>query len=189
MARNNEALRNRHLIGAERCSEHTVRLTPLVVSDHVRIQNQIGRDPRKWDKTGIVIEVKQFDQYVVKVDGSGRVTLRNRKFLRQYTPVPSSHPRLDIECDLAYKSQHLPLPSAINVRPNSPTKPQGGTPDVGNSDRTVVSTDITPSAPLAAEPSAPSEETTPVTPQPPRRSGRITRPPAWHTDFKMDLPP
>ncbi len=35
----------------------------------------------------IVVEVRQFDQYVVKVDGSGRMTLRNRKFLRKYTPV------------------------------------------------------------------------------------------------------
>ena len=41
-----------------------------------------------------MVEVRQFDQYVVRVDGSGRVTLRNRKFLRKYIPVqPLSHPR------------------------------------------------------------------------------------------------
>ena len=34
-----------------------------------------------------MVEVRQFDQYVVRVDGSGRVTLRNRKFLRKYMPV------------------------------------------------------------------------------------------------------
>lgn len=28
------------------------------------------------------MEVKEFDQYVIKVDGSGRLTIRNRKFLR-----------------------------------------------------------------------------------------------------------
>ena len=53
-------------------------------------------DPRKWDKTGTIIEVKQFDQFGIKVDDSGRVTLRNRKFLRCFTPIipriPSSHP-------------------------------------------------------------------------------------------------
>ena len=38
-------------------------------------------------QTGTVIEVRQFDQYIVRVDGSGRVTLRNRKFLRRYLPV------------------------------------------------------------------------------------------------------
>ena len=42
--------------------------------------------PNKWDKTGIVVEVRQFDQYVIRVDGSGRVTLRNRRHLRKYVP-------------------------------------------------------------------------------------------------------
>ena len=79
---------------AERLSEHTVHLPPLKVGDTVRIQNQTGQHPTKWDKTGIVIEVRQFDQYVIRVDGSGRVTLRNRKFLRKYTPVIQRKPVL-----------------------------------------------------------------------------------------------
>ena len=82
-----EALRNRHMRAAERLSEHTRTLPPLAVGDCVRIQNQTGPHPTKWDKTGVVVEVRQFDQYVVRVDGSRRVTLRNRKFLRQYLPV------------------------------------------------------------------------------------------------------
>jgi hypothetical protein len=48
---------------------------------------QTGPHPTKWDKTGVVIEVKQFDQYIIKVDGSGIVTQRNRKFLRKFFPV------------------------------------------------------------------------------------------------------
>ena len=43
-----EALRNRHMRGAERWSEHTKRLLPLVVGDRVRIQNQTGPHPLKW---------------------------------------------------------------------------------------------------------------------------------------------
>ena len=82
-----EALRHRHMRDCERLSEHTKRLIPLTVGDHVRIQNQIGSHPLKWDKTGIVIAVRQIDRYVVQVDGSGWVTVHNRKFLRQYTPV------------------------------------------------------------------------------------------------------
>ena len=39
------------------------------------------------DKTGTIIEVRQFDQYAIKVDGSGWVTLQNRKFLSKYLPV------------------------------------------------------------------------------------------------------
>lgn len=76
LAAREEALRNRHMKAAERWSEHTRQL-----------QNQVGNFPKKWDKTGQVVEVRQHNQYVVKVDGSGRVTLRNRQFLRQYTPV------------------------------------------------------------------------------------------------------
>ena len=53
----------------------------------VFIQNQVGHKPRRWDRTGVVMECKDFDQYVIKVDGTGRLTLRNRKFLRQLMPI------------------------------------------------------------------------------------------------------
>ncbi len=56
----------------------------------------------KWsDHTGTVIEVRQFHQYLVRVDGSGRHTLRNRKFLRKYTPAHPSSPPRSILDDLA----------------------------------------------------------------------------------------
>ena len=91
-----EALRNGHMRCTEYLTEHTKRLPQLAVGDHVRLQNQVGPYPRKWDKTGVVIEVRQYDQYVVRVDGSRRVTLRNRKFLSANTSLllhhgPSSH--------------------------------------------------------------------------------------------------
>ena len=37
--------------------------------------------------TGVIVEVKDHDQYSVRVDGTGRLTLRNRKFLRSYQPI------------------------------------------------------------------------------------------------------
>ena len=89
-----EALRQRHLRSAERWSEHTKKLPPLAVGNHVRIQNQTGRHPTKWDKTGQIIEVRQHDQYIVRVDGSRRVTLRNRKFLRKFLQVHNPAPRI-----------------------------------------------------------------------------------------------
>ena len=86
------ALRKRHLRAAERLSQYTKTLPPLRVGDHVRLQNQLGNEPLKWDKTGVVVEVKQNDQYIVRVDGSGRVTMRNRRFLRKfYLFEPSKH--------------------------------------------------------------------------------------------------
>ena len=88
-----QALRNRHQRLQEVWSEHSKILPPLKVGDQVRVQNQVGLKPRRWDKTGIVVEVRQFDQYVVKMDGSGRASLRNRRFLRRYEPMfPAKQP-------------------------------------------------------------------------------------------------
>ena len=84
------ALAKRHSKIRERLNEHTRVLSPLKIGDTVYVQNQTGNYPRKWDKSGKVIEVKQFDQYNIKIDGSGRVTLRNRKFLRKFTPYEPS---------------------------------------------------------------------------------------------------
>lgn len=86
MQRREDALSKRHIKCSERLTEHTKHLPPLKVGDTVLIQNQVGNQPLKWGKTGVVVEVRQYNQYVVKVDGSGRATLRNRKFLRQFTP-------------------------------------------------------------------------------------------------------
>ena len=105
-----DALRNRHMRDLERWSEHTRRLPPLVVGDRVRIQNQTGPEPLKWDKTGQITEVRQHDQYVVRVNGSGRVTLRNRKFLRRYIPARQPPPH-NITLDI----QLTPRPATIDV--------------------------------------------------------------------------
>ena len=53
----------------------------------------------------MVVEVRQHDQYVVRIDGSGRVTNRNRKFLRKYNPVISEPRRITIDRDLEYAMQ------------------------------------------------------------------------------------
>ena len=43
--------------------------------------------PNKWDRSGVVMESQGNDQYLVKIDGTGRLTVRNRRFLRLYTPA------------------------------------------------------------------------------------------------------
>ena len=89
------AFRQRHAKEIEKLSEHTKILPQLKVGDHVRVQNQVGNNPRRWDRTGIVVEVRQFDQYAIRIHGSGRVTLRNRKFLRKYVPYSPSFQRFN----------------------------------------------------------------------------------------------
>ena len=59
-----------------------------MLNDRVMIQNQVGNYPKRWDKAGMVVEVKGYDQYMVKVDGTGRLTRRNRKYLRRVEMEP-----------------------------------------------------------------------------------------------------
>ena len=67
-------------------------LPPLRVGQKVLIQNQTGKSKLRWDKSGTVGQVFPYDQYVVKIDGSNRLTRRNRRFLRAYKPAVSYDP-------------------------------------------------------------------------------------------------
>ena len=100
------ALRN-----MEQLTLGTKHLPPLQVHDTVQVQNQVGNHPSRWDITGTVVEVKEHDQYVVKVHGSGRLTTRNRKFLKKIEPYCSDIPQ--------YTSDPVEVPDlapASNIR-------------------------------------------------------------------------
>ena len=81
------ALAKRYVRSAERYNEHAHELPALKVGDHVRVQRQSGNHPKFWDITGTVVEVMGNRQYRIKIDGSGRVTLRNRRFIRKIVPA------------------------------------------------------------------------------------------------------
>ena len=61
-------------------------LSSLQLNDAVSIQDQTGHYPRRWSKTGKIVESCGHDSYLVKIDGSNRITKRNRQFLRKLTP-------------------------------------------------------------------------------------------------------
>ena len=82
-----EALRQRFHQSAEKRSAHSHPLPPLAVGNRCYIQNQTGNFPKRWDRSGTVVETNDFDSYTLKVDGTGRVTRRNRKYLRQFQPA------------------------------------------------------------------------------------------------------
>ena len=81
-----DVLRARFARQIETLSAKTRELKPLQIGESCRIQNQTGRFPKKWDRTVTIVQVDENDQYVVKVDGSGRLTLRNGKYLRKIEP-------------------------------------------------------------------------------------------------------
>jgi len=87
------ALRTRFARSVEKLNSHARQLPQLEPGERVFIQNQHGPHPNKWDRSGVVLESLGHDQYSVKVDGTGRVTIRNRRFLRHYTlHAPTSTP-------------------------------------------------------------------------------------------------
>ena len=64
-------------------------MPPLSVGDKVLVQNQTGRAPNKWDKSGVIVECKPHNQLNVMMDGSRKVSLRNRQFVRKIeAPMP-----------------------------------------------------------------------------------------------------
>ena len=79
----------------ERYNRTAHDLHPLSEGDLVSIQNPHNR---RWSITGRVVEMLQNRQYRIRVAGSGRITLRNRRFLRKLeapaaaTPIPSALP-------------------------------------------------------------------------------------------------
>ena len=146
------AFRQRHAKEVEVLSAHTKVLPQLKVGDHVRVQNQVGNNPRRWDKTGVVIEVRQYDQYAIKIHGSGRVTLRNRKFLRQYVPFsPSLQLPTPKVADRVTREIQLPQSPVNQVTDNIPTIPTS----INTSEESEESHNVLPTVPANTLPTSP----------------------------------
>ncbi|ELT88836.1 hypothetical protein CAPTEDRAFT_190650 [Capitella teleta] len=186
------ALRNRHMRGAEQWSEHTKRLPPLVVGDHVRLQNQVGLNPKKWDYTGVVVEVRQFDQYVIRVDGSGRVTLRNKRFLRKYEPYNPTRQVHSVGPDLALWRAQSSTPVYPTLTSPNTTAPSDDAAPVPPANCTACPPHGTAVQTTTGPQNSPDDHDGATPPNaaypgdlPPRRSTRPTHRPAWHQDFDM----
>ena len=91
-------------------------LAPLREGQQVRIQDQ---GTKLWNRSGTIIEAKDHRRYEVRMDGSGRASLRNRRHLRV---VPSN-----------------PTPNGPNTDPNpepaTPVMLGPDTPPTGNRGR------------------------------------------------------
>ena len=87
------ALKNRFHRTVEGASDKPKQPQELHAGDRCYIQNQVGAYPKRWDRSGTVVAVHPFHSYSLKVDGSGRITRRNRRFLRKFTPAATTmHP-------------------------------------------------------------------------------------------------
>ena len=141
-----QALKQRYMRSVEKLDKNSKLHMPLHIGDKVLVQNQTGRFATKWDKTGRVVDIHQHDQYSVKIDGSGRVSLRNRKFLRKMTEhnilgdrKQTPWPNNDQPCDIPTNNTG---PMRLLEKTTTPTKPVG---NPGLIDPLPSSSDVHPS--------------------------------------------
>ena len=177
-----KALAKRYVTNMEKLTAGTKELTKLEVGDSVLVQNQVGNHPSKWDITGIIVETRDHDQYVVKVDGSGRMTLRNRKFLKKIKPYSMTK---------HFKTVDNPVPTN-ETRPTSTD-----TPSVSHDPVTTALEQprvITPDPEPVVVADTPSPTPPPSTTPPPelRRSSRVSKAPeklqvGWGTKSYADV--
>ena len=174
----------RALANMERRAVGCKTLPKLAVGKHVMMQNQDGNNPRRWDHTGRVVEVRNNDQYVIKTDGSNRLSLRKRKFLRGITPYehvmmrPANPARVEEEriCEERILSPSRQVPVQVQEERNreerilSPSRQAGPT---------GAPTAPAPAAPIpAAEPApAPAPAPAPEPVEGPRYPTRERRAP------------
>ena len=78
-----DAMRTRMPRSTEALDMRTRPLATLSLGLKVFLQNQRGSHPTKLENSGTVGELGNYDQYWVKVDGSGHLSLRNMRFLRK----------------------------------------------------------------------------------------------------------
>jgi len=128
-------LRQRYHRTSESLKVHAKRLRPLDLGDRCYIQNQCGNYPNRWDRSGKVVDILDHDSYLVKVDGSGRLTKRNRQFLRQFTP-----PTLVIDASRQEK-RPTPIIAPPTAVPSSPPPNHSSPPGINHG---IVTTPTTP---------------------------------------------
>ena len=138
-----KALRKRHVHMKERLTEHTKTLPNLETGTTVYVQNQMGNFPRKWDKTGVIVESRPHQQYVIRLDGSRRATLRNRKFIREYTPWQDNNIKRYNNMQMSPRGQGTSeterISTPINQPAPTPNPNQDG--DVRQDDPSTTSSD------------------------------------------------
>ena len=181
-----KALARRRIHGVERWSEHTKPLPKLSLGDDVYIQNLVGNHPRRWERTGKIVESKEFDQYNVKIDGTGRCTLRNRKHIRKFTPVSLSKNASPVIPSRIQMSPYVEPPAPVHSRKGKGSMPvanemDGREENVGEDSVTDETIDDPPPPPvLVHDPQVIQDK--PPTPPPndqdmsPRRSQRVRQP-------------
>ena len=83
----------------------------------------------KWNKSGYIVEALPHRQYRVRIDGSGRVTLRNRRFLKPTSGSNASEasipPQIGPAPPILQPRQLTQTAGDTSQTPPNSTQPQG----------------------------------------------------------------
>ena len=102
------AFQKRHILKHEQLSAKSKDLPGLQVGDAVAVQDKSTPGKMgKWTQTGIITDVLGFQSYEVKIDGSNRLTTRNRSHLRKIIPFINQQMAADKQA--ASESQTFPI--------------------------------------------------------------------------------
>ena len=80
-----------------------------MVGDQVFVQDQTGPTPKRWSKSGTIVESLPHDSFLVRIDGSRKLSRRNRQFLRKFTPFTTDNSEKVATC-VALSDQTTPIP-------------------------------------------------------------------------------
>ena len=94
---------------------------PIQPGTKVRIQEQVTKE---WDRTGIVTEVLAHRQYMVRLDGSGRLSWHNRTHLKPVVvPAPSTPVPPKSQTDSSAPAPPTVQPAAGDSSHAAPSEP------------------------------------------------------------------
>lgn len=170
------ALARRHVRRGAELERHTKEQTKLSIGDTVLVQNQCVNKPLRWDRTGTIVQVKEHDQYEVKMDGSGRLSLRNRRFLRPTTPYTRRENNWNRDLHTPASTQSPPVQEVHT--PSSDVSSPAATPvDTQSPPVLTVPTPVSTNVPQSSPAPPPGPQS--------RRSGRERRIPARLNDYQL----
>ena len=109
MPRNNDIL--------ERCNKSSKELPEIPLGSKVLIHEPSNRGIRRWKRSGTVTELLPNRQYKIKCNHSGKITIRNRCFIKlidNQIPSPIIYPKHEI---LSQQNQQLTNPPEQNDTP------------------------------------------------------------------------
>lgn len=191
------ALAKRHLRPSQ-TSNTSNELPPLLIGQAVQVQNQTGTKPNKWLSTGVIVETLPHRQYRIRIDGSRRLSLRNRKFLKPINPVcrknnwaleQSPNPTSSVQSPEGTCMEKEPQPKSPQPMPVTPMVPSTQLMhSTGNSQAPPISVDFMPHTEgMVQNPVSSMVEPTTMPPDT-AQSPLILQPPSTASTHELDAP-